>query len=159
MIGTPVTLSEAEMRRAAQVGVDRQVSSLLKHLPDAHGYDGEDGWTVHIEGAMGELCVARVLDIEWSESVDTFQHGGDVGHLQVKTRSRHTYDLIVRPDARPSDFYVLVTGKAPYYIVRGWIRAQDATRKEWVHDFGCRPDAWFVPKEALLPIESLALVR
>ena len=146
-IGTEVRLTMSEVSLAAGVGMRRQIMSLFS--PDAHGCDGKEGWTLHIEGAGGELAVAKLLNIYWDGSVGTFSNGGDVGRLQVRTRSRLDYELIVRPRDRDEDLFVLVVGRIPVFHVVGWIRGRDARRPEWLAEHGGRPAAHFVPQDAL----------
>ena len=50
------TLKWHEVMLGGMTGVMRHVKSLKKGLKDAHGYDGEDGWTKHIDGALGEVA-------------------------------------------------------------------------------------------------------
>lgn len=120
--------------------------------PDRHGYKGA-GWSEHIEGACGEAAVAKVLNRFWNGSVDTFATGGDVGDIQVRTRSSHDYELLVRPDDRDSDVFILVTGRAPTFRVIGYIWGRDAKRPEWLQTHGSRPAAYFVPHAFLTPIK------
>jgi hypothetical protein len=151
-----VTLDRAAVFWAAEIGVTRHLEALLAARPDAYGYDAaRDGWGDHIEGACGELAVAQLLGWTWEATINTFKVGGDVGDVQVRTRSRHYYDLLIRPDARPTDCYVLVTGRCPRYRVHGWIRAGDAMRPEWLHTYGGRPPAYFGPATALSPLAAL----
>lgn len=145
-----VSLEPFEVRLAAGVGMSRHVAALEKGLPDRHGFSG-DGWKVHIEGALGELVVAKALNRFWSGSVNTFK-GGDVGRLQVRTRSSHTYDLIVRSSDADEEYFVLVTGQCPHYRVHGWIKGADAKQPQWVQSHGDRPAAWFIPQNALKPL-------
>lgn len=133
----------------ATIGMQRQLEALSQGRPDRHGYDGADGWTVHVEGACGELAVAKLLNRYWAGTLNTFKEGGDVGNIQVRTRSRENYDLIVRTDDRDEDVFVLVVGRAPKYRVVGWIRGKDAKRAEWSQTHGGRPAAFFVPQHAL----------
>ena len=92
------TLKWHEVMLGGMTGVMRHVKSLKKGLKDAHGYDGEDGWTKHIDGALGEVVVAKALDHYWGGPIDTFK-SADLGDIiQVRTRSRADYELIVRPD-------------------------------------------------------------
>jgi len=75
-----------------------------------------------VEGAAVEMAAAKALEHYWVPSVDTFKTGSDIGtSIQVRTRSRHSYDLIVRPDDRDEDHLVLVTGIAPRFHVRATI--------------------------------------
>lgn len=151
--GVAIILTQAELLLAATIGVQRQVEALRQGLPDKHGFDGGEAWTVHIEGACGELAVAKALDRYWSGTINTFKLSGDVGKLQVRTRSRTHYDLLVRDDDCDEDIFVLVVGRAPSYRVVGWIRGKDAKRSEYRQSYGNRPIAYFVPQSALTPFE------
>jgi hypothetical protein len=154
-----VELSWPEVALASQVGCRRMVEALRKALPDAYGCTGEDGWTHHVQGAMGEMAFAKATGRYWDGSVNTFKAGGDVGTIQVRTRSEAWYDLLIRPDARPEDIYVLVRGTGPAFEVAGWCFAGDvaahsdaaerAGRPHWRKAHGGRVPAYFVPNSAL----------
>lgn len=148
---TTVTLSLSEVLSGATIGITRQLAALKRGLPDRHGMDPGNGWTVHIEGACGEIAVAKALGAYWSASVNTFKQGGDVGSLQVRSRSRDDYDLIVRDSDDDAALFVLVTGTAPHYRVRGWIKGSDAKQPEYLREHGNRPAAYFVPADCLDP--------
>lgn len=99
-----VELTTPEFLNAINIGVIRQCSSLKKGLRDSHGAKSDNGWDMHIEGACGEAAVAKALNVFWSGTVDTFKRGGDVGNkIQVRTRSKSYYELIVRKDDRDED--------------------------------------------------------
>jgi hypothetical protein len=150
-----IRLTSYELALAASVGSRRQVAALKDGRPDRHGFEGL-GWDVHIEGAAGELALAKYMKWYWNGSVDTFREMADVGAVEVRTRSRHTYELLVRPDDSDDVVYVLVTGRAPEYAVRGWMLGRDAKRPEWFLAHGDRPRAYFVPHAALRPMDALA---
>lgn len=151
-----VELSNPEFLNAINIGVLRHYSSIKKGLRDAHGAKTDNGWDMHIEGACGEAAVAKALNIYWSCTINTFKSGGDVGNtIQVRTRSKDYYELIVRKDDRDDDVFVLVTGKAPSFNVVGWILGKDAKKKEWIQTHGGREAAWFVPQKELLDISSI----
>lgn len=153
---SPISLTQAECSLAARVGSARQISALFKGLRDAPAFKpGDDPWRCHIEGAAGELAVCKAMNWYWSASVDTFKHGADAGIVQVRTRSQHDYDLIVREDDDMLDLFVLVTGVMPVYRIRGWIRAGDAMQLEWRKDYGGRGAAWFVPAASLHSMDEL----
>lgn len=143
-----VTLSWSEAAMAIEVGCMRQVASLKAGRQDAHGMDKE-GWSEHIEGACGELALAKHLGVYWDGAVDTFGREDLPGGIQVKTRSQHHYDLLVRLGDRDDHRFVLVTGRCPNYTVRGWILGRDAKRPEYLKDYANRAPAYFVPKEKL----------
>jgi hypothetical protein len=140
---------------AAQIGVLRQLEAVRKGLPDRHGFDGDTGWTIHIEGAAGEIAAAKALGLYWGGTVNTFKTEGDVGNIEVRTRSKPHYDLLVRDNDKNESVFVLVTGKSPKYNVVGWILGKDAKKTEWYADYGNRPPAYFVPQNCLRPIEEL----
>jgi hypothetical protein len=158
-VTTTIQLDRYELFNAAFTGVLRHLSSLYRGSPDAHGYNGEDGWTKHIEGAAGEVAAAKACNLFWGGSVNTFKGAGDVGIFEVRTRSRHDYELLVRPDDDDKRVFVLVTGRAPKFVVRGWMRAGDAKRDKWKHSHGGRPPAYFVPHDQLRPLEDLLVLR
>jgi hypothetical protein len=142
-----------EMTTAAWVGAIRALESKTRGLKDSHGFS-EDCWDLQIEGAGGELAVAKALNVYWDGSVNTLR-APDLSGIQVRTRSQRDYDLIVWPDDSPDDLYVLVTGQMPEYRIHGWIRGSDAMQDRWLKEHGDRPPAYFVPQDALQPIETL----
>ena len=149
-----VTLTLSEVMSAAVIGISRQLQSMKMNLTNQHGTEGND-WQIHIEGALGECAAAKAIDRYWPATVGTFKMGGDVGMIQVRTRSRHDYELIIRKNDDMDASFVLVTGTAPTYRVWGWHNAGDARKDEWLRSHGGRPPAWFVPHEALRPLGEL----
>ena len=152
-MSTEVTLSWHEAAMASHVGWMRQLSAVKAGKSDCHGYDGE-GWSEHIEGACGEMAVAKMLGIFWDGSVNTWK-ANDLPGLQIRTRSRHDFDLIVRPHDDDQACWVLVTGRCPEYRVHGWISGADAKRPEFLKTYGGRPAAYFVPAEELHGVDEL----
>jgi hypothetical protein len=148
-----VTLTPYEIRIASTIGVERQVESVLKRRKDAFGFEGL-GWSEHIEGAMGELAVAKTLDVHWGGPVNVFK-GDDLPGIQVRTRSSHGWQLYVRPGDSDEAIWILVTGRCPDYWVRGWIVGWRAKRREWLQNHGGRPPAYFVPTDQLRPLPEL----
>ena len=149
-----VTLTNSEFSMASHVGYLRNLSAVQANRRIQHGIDPDDVWRAHIEGACGECALAKFLGWFWDGSVDTFRNRPDLGNIEIRTRSKHSYDLIVREDDDPDNVFVLVTGIAPNYRIRGWIRGKDARRDEWKQSYGGRPEAWFVPSEALKPFKE-----
>ena len=82
-------------------------------------------------GACGEVAVAKAMGRYWGGSVNTFKSIGDLVSVgwEIRTRAEHSYDLIIRDDDQDDRVFVLVTGKAPNYVVRGWIKAGDAKER------------------------------
>ena len=138
---------------ASEIGRLRQLASVKAGRQDQHGFAG-DGWSEHIEGACGEQAVAKALNVYWDGSIDSFKRD-DLPGLQVRTRSNHQWDLLIRPNDPDQAVYVLVTGRCPSYRVHGWIHGHEAKQACWLRDYGNRPPAYFVPQSALRPIGEM----
>lgn len=149
-----VELTSAELMQGALVGVMRHVESLKSRRTPGYGAS-KDLWSLHLEGALGEMAFAKAMSIYWGGTVCSFS-GADLGdNLQVRTRSKHDWDLLVRPQDADDHIYILVTGTAPNYVVRGWIVGSEAKRPHYLQSYGNRPDAYFVPQEDLRSPELL----
>lgn len=146
-MSVPITLTAAEIMQACTVGAMRQADSMAKGRKEAYGADGDPLYK-HILGAAGEIAVARVIGRYWGGDVGTFK-SADIGrNIQVRTRSKHDWDLLVRPDANDDDVYVLVTGCPTHLVVRGWMKAARAKAYP-LKPHGGRPPAHFVPQADL----------
>jgi hypothetical protein len=145
-----VTLSSAEIISAATVGALRFAESVSSGRRDSHGFDkSKSGLSLHIEGACGEVAFAKCRGLYWGATVNSFKAADLERNIQVRTRSSHDYDLIVRSDDADTDVFVLVTGVCPNYLVRGWMYGKDAKKDEFSKDYGGRPSAYFVPASKL----------
>lgn len=149
-----ITLTIGEMHLAAQNGCLRQIESMAKGLQDKHGFEGP-GWNIHIEGAAGEIAVAKALGIYWGGSVNSFRTENDVGKFEVRTASKNGYKLIVREQDKDSNIYILVTGSAPHFEVVGWMYGGDAKQKKYENAPNGRAAAYFVPQSDLRAIDEL----
>lgn len=141
---------------SSEIGRLRQLASIKRGSLDQHGFDGL-GWSEHIEGACGEMVVSKVLGIYWDGSIDTFKAPDISDRIQVRTRSSHSYELIVRKNDLDEDVFVLVTGRCPTYRVWGFVSGADSKRPEYLQTHGGRPPAYFVPQSQLQPIDNLLL--
>jgi hypothetical protein len=142
-----VNLEWYEVSRAALVGVSRNVEALRRGLQNRMQINDE--WSIHILGALGECAFCKATNRYWSAGVNTFK-GGDVGDsIQVRTRSRHDYDLIVRDGDKDADVFVLVTGGPTEFAVHGWMLGRDAKQPKYLANYGKHGDAFFVPKRDL----------
>lgn len=149
-----VRLKDYEVLQAAMTGMLRQVSAIKrKSVSKINGRE----WQAHIEGACGEVAVAKVMGRYWGGGINTYKSGGDIDSTgwEVRTRSSHDFDLIVRDDDDDERVFILVTGHAPDYRVHGWIRAADAKQQEWQKNYGGHGLAYFVPHHALSEMGEL----
>lgn len=134
---------------SSEIGRLRQLASVRRGSPDNYGFAGP-GWSEHIEGACGELVVCKFIGVYWDGSIDSFARA-DIGRsIQVRTRSKHSYELIVRPDDADDHIYVLVTGVCPKYTIRGYLYGRDAKKDAYLQTHGGRDAAYFVPHSALM---------
>jgi hypothetical protein len=141
------------LSRAALVGVSRNVEALRKGCQNRMPINDE--WGIHILGACGECAFAKGTNRYWNGGVNTFK-GSDVGkNIQVRTRSHHHYDLIVRRSDHDTDVFVLVTGGPHEFALRGWILASDAKQQKYMANHGGHGEAYFVPQSDLHSIEQL----
>jgi hypothetical protein len=169
-----VLLDEQEVAVAAYVGATRQHMAVAKRLNNRLGHVGY-GYDLHLGGALGELAAAKALGLHWHLGAGRYG-AADVGEYHVRTRYDHDHDLIHRDSDKADGVYVLVTTEylgtnpasvarraereamrqvMPLFRVWGWIAGQDARRPEWRKNYGGRGSAWFVPKSALTPVETL----
>jgi hypothetical protein len=121
--------------------------------------NGELALRHHLLGAAGEMAVAVMLGMEDKLYQETEAQRGSFDlppNIDIKTRSKHRYDLIVQLDESPDKILVLVTIENRITLIHGWIKARDAMKEQWKKDpAGGRP-AYFVPKTEL---HSLSLLK
>jgi hypothetical protein len=158
-----VTLSEAEIDRAAGVGRRRQLASVGRR--NNHGYVG-DGEDINFHGALAELAFCKASKYEWNESVNTFK-AADVGKdIQIRCApSKIAYlvnswfgNLFVRKGDDPKERYVCVASAPPVLIIKGWLYGHEAMRPEYLTKIGERVTSWLVPcAELRRDFETLCL--
>jgi hypothetical protein len=153
-----VTLTTQEMMLAAYAGVRRCVVSRAKGSIPAYGCGHLEAWGVDVEGSGGEMAAAKVLNLYWDGAFNTYSRG-DVGALQIRTRTNHDWDLIVRDKDSDDDKFVLVTGMMPNYLIHGWILGKTAKDERWLRTHGNRPPAYFVPQSELLSLDTLEIKK
>jgi len=150
-----VKLNLPEMLSASNAGTIRQYASDQRNSDYSDGFRGDKmtPLTSHIEGAMGEVCVAKALNIHFTGSVNTYGKpdlGDDIG---VRTTNREDYGLLIYPKDDPDYFYYLVKGCSPNYRVCGWIRGGDAKQDKYLApQVNNKITIWRVPEEDLNPM-------
>ena len=132
------------------VGIWRHLAALTKNCVNKHGASEENGWQIHIIGAHGELVFAKGMGFYWDFSVNKFRMGGDVGDIQVRTRSKLWHELKINHEDRNDDLFVLVLGLAPDFYIGGCMYGREAKQtKGWLKEHGGREEAFFVPQANL----------
>ena len=136
-----------------------------QHVNEAQGLRGRNGgaWKgskaldIHLLGAAGEVAVASYLGMKEHLFKETEARRGsdDLPGIDVKTRSKASYDLIVQKREDPKKKFVLVTIENQQTLLHGWCYGEEAMQEQhWADPARGRP-AYFVPKVALHSIGSL----
>lgn len=152
-----VKLEWHEVLSGAMVGVVRKVECMRLGKRDAYGARYGHKWTVDIEGALGEVAVAKFLGVYWWAGVNVWKGADLLDFVQVRYSQAERPRLIVRSGDSPDDFYVLVVPGARdgEYVILGGIWGRDARKDEFVDAPANRPAAWMVPHERLIPAEAI----
>jgi hypothetical protein len=151
-----VTLDPWELMTAAQVGVTRNIQAIKRGSKNSkYGNVADDSWNMHILGALGELAFCKVTGIYWPASVNTYKDADAGRNIQVRTRSKHSYELIVRKADPDEDLYVLVTGGPQQFVVHGYEVGHKVKDDAHLRNYGGMGRAWFYPQELLQDVGEL----
>ena len=159
---TPIefVFTPEERQQAMEEGLRRQGVNESKGLRGRNGgaWKGSKALDIHLLGAAGEVAVASYLNLKHELFKETeARRGSDdlPGGIDVKTRSKHSYDLIVQKNEDPRKKFVLVTVQDQKTLLHGWCYGEEAMdEKYWADPARGRP-AFFVPKTVLRSMESL----
>lgn len=158
---TPIefVFSEEERKQAMEEGKRRQSVNEAKGLRGRNkgAWRGDKALEIHLLGAAGEVAVASYLGLKEHLFKETEAKRGsdDLPGIDVKTRSKHSYDLIVQRNENPEKKFVLVTIEDKTTLIHGWCYGEQAMQAQYWADPARGRPAFFIPKEKLRPIESL----
>lgn len=118
---------------------------------------GQKALDVHLLGAAGEMAVASYLGLKHELYKETEARRGsdDLPGIDVKTRSKHSYDLIVQKKEDPSKKFVLVTIEDETTLIHGWCYGKEAMEERFWADPARGRAAYFVPQQYLRSIDTL----
>lgn len=149
-----INLNPSEMLLASSVGCMRMVQNLKNGWRRTKGEESGGPWEVHIEGAMGEMAVAKALGRFWNGAVGDYS-AADVGRFQIKTTRHLNGNLLLNRLDRDGK-YILVRGSQGEYEVVGWVDSDDVKAKQWWNE---RTPAdrshWLYPASRMHPISTL----
>ena len=160
-MATPVTFvfTEEEKRLAMEEGLRRQGVNEAQGLRGRNGgaWQGSKALDIHLLGAAGEMAVASHLGMKEFLYKETQAKRGsdDLPGIDIKTRSKHAYDLIVQKNEDPDKKFILVTIENKTVLIHGWCHGRDAMKEEYWADPARGRPAYFVPKTILAPIDTL----
>jgi hypothetical protein len=152
-----ITLSWAELMIAGQIGTMRLVASRKQGFPDSSNPNTavKLDWKTDFEGAAAEMAYAKYRNVYYDPTVNTFK-APDVAGDQVRSTTYKMGRLIVRGKDVNEERYILVVCSAPTYRMAGWIWTSEAKKSEWFRpEDETGPSAWWVPQDALRPMETL----
>jgi hypothetical protein len=153
------TFSDEERQQAMEEGLRRQGVNESKGLRGRNGgvWKGSKALEIHLLGAAGEMAVASHLGMKEHLFKETEARRGsdDLPGMDIKTRSKHSYDLIVQKQEDPRKKFVLVTIENQKTLLHGWCYGEEAMREEYWADPARGRPAYFVPKLALRSMEEL----
>ena len=141
-------------------GMRRQGVNEAQGLRGRNGgaWKGSKALDIHLLGAAGEVAVASYLGMKEHLFKETeARRGSDdlPGGIDVKTRSKTRYDLIVQKNEDVRKKFVLVTIENQKTFLHGWCYGHEAMQERfWADPARGRP-AYFVTKEHLRSMEML----
>jgi hypothetical protein len=152
-----VTLTADELDMCGAIGEarDKSARSLGRDPGGGSTREAVDA-SNHIRGARAEYAVSRALNLYWRPTIGIVDEPDVGGFIQVRSTDKRDYRLIIKPNAKDGEPYVLVyTPDMRAFFIRGWIMAGEAKRKFALTQFGTRDPAHFVPNDALKPMDVL----
>lgn len=152
-----ITLDASEYYMAMQAGCMRQVQNRRIGRPHYYGAPADRAEQFHINGSVGEACVAKHLGKYWLGK-GTFG-GSDVEDYEVRSTSRQDGDLILHDSDKDDRPYISVYVSEGVGVIRGWLPGKDGKKKEYWRDPAKGRPAYFVPVAHLRPIGTLEQYR
>lgn len=151
-----VRLTWPEVYRAGCVGLSARLGALRKGFKDKFESNRSDEFGNHIIGACGEKAVAKHLGLYWNDDLDGDCKKADVGkNVQVRTVTKASHRLIIRPHDNDEHFLFLVVSELPVFHILGWVLTKEGKQDQWLTDAGNGGQAaYFVPQEFLRPMSE-----
>lgn len=137
------------LERVAEIDGKPDHSSRYNKNLNFHDYILETA-----ESIGAEYAVAQYFGIQdFSASESRFKRTADVGSIiEVKWTKYDSGSLIIYDTDRTTDIAILVTGKSPNYVLKGWIPIAIAKNQKWRRRD--QPTYW-LEQYHLHPIENL----
>lgn len=156
-----VTITEDEFATAAFVALLRVHHSLKGERKDAlFEKDTFKNLDVHMKGTVGEVACSKALGIPWPMHVNVFKGKPDLPpDIEVRLRTNHDHDLIIRDGDDADRRYVLVTGSPPDLEIRGWLLGSEGKDPKWLKSYGGYKPAYFIPQRYLHPMETMTIEK
>jgi hypothetical protein len=153
-----ISLTDGEKRWVRETVVKRvKEDSKKAGCVDKHG--AANGKQDECLGYEGEVAVQKYIGRKkYTITINNFDKSKpDIfPDIEVRTRSKPEYELLIRKDDVPNRKYVLVVKVPEGYNIVGWMWAREVfPHIEWISNHGGNGDAWFVPQFKLHDPELL----
>jgi hypothetical protein len=155
-----VILDRTQEITAHQKGLERAIA-INADPSDANQF-GQQFTNYHefiwqkAEACGAETAVANYFgDYAFVPKVNTFHNEADVGaNVEVKWTKHSNGHLILqnRPNPRPNDVAILVTGWSPVYVILGWMPVHMAMVPKYKHPY---QNNYWVPRSNLFEMQYL----
>ena len=125
-----VELDDIEVSVGHMIGTMRQAAVRLSQFSSRA--TGRDEYADHITGALGEMAVAKGLDLYWDASVNSFKSRPDVSSLEVRTTTyrppRCSIYVSDRDDGAAKYILVSKISKTEYDLL-GWASGDEIRQR------------------------------
>lgn len=125
---------------------------------------GDAALAMHQLGCIGELSVAYYLGLQDHLFANEAPVKGSYdlpNRIEVKTRGKHGYDLLIQLDDDPSKLFILVTHEKGFDSklakIVGWTYGKDVMRAELVREFVKGRPCYAIPQNELKDIDTLSV--
>jgi len=137
-------MTESELMIGSTVAALRRIQNLTGKVRDRHGAESERGWQYDIDGAFGEMAVARWRNVYWDGTVGTISAPADVGlDWQVRSTPWHNGCLLVHDTDKDDQPFILVHSSPPRMTILGWLFGAEAKeRGQWGDKHPDRPNSY-----------------
>lgn len=155
-----INLTKEQLQAAEAEAVRRQTENEARGLRGRNRAPakGLKALEMHRLGCVGELAAATFLGLgdHVFSLKEAIKGSADLpGNIEVKTRPKHGYDLLIQINDDPNKIFVLVTHEINSTQVVGWIRGKDAMRKEWIKEYIKGRPCYAVKQSVLNSAETL----
>lgn len=152
-------LSNEERQMALDEAARRQAYNEARGIAGRNGgaAKGDRALFYHKIGAAGEVAVASYLNLKnclFKDSSPSKNSYDLPFWIDVKTRARHDYDLIVQLDEVKPAYYWLVTIENRQVNIQGWLDSESCRKPGFIKDPAGGREAYFVPKAFLKAPET-----